>query len=38
MGDKLLFNFGAKFKCKFIIAHVKLRDFRGNVPYVSVLR
>ena len=38
MGDKLLLNFGAKFKCKFIIAHVKLQDLHGNVPYVSVLR
>ena len=33
MGDKLLINFGAKFRVNnYIISHVKLQSCHGNVP------
>ena len=31
MRDKLLLNFGAKFQRHFIISHVKLQNWHGNV-------
>ena len=38
MGDKLLLNFGAKFQRQFIISHVKLQNWYGNVSYISLPR
>ena len=39
-GDKLILNFGSKFQCYFLIAHVKLhvQNCHGNVLHMSVPR
>ena len=35
MDEKLLLNFGAKFRCEFMISRIKLQNSYGNVPYIS---